>query len=323
MAKVHELLVAKDRSSVLDANRFTGKWDDQIARDRRAISAASNYLAEDGSGIGFLFSGFAQAGLPHRGLPLDAVWEVQTERVSLLVEPGRRKGVSGDFEWTGVPYGSRARLIMLYLQTEALRTQCREVELGRSLNAWLRRLEIPIGGKSFRDVREQAERISRCHLSFHIGADGRRGLINQSIVDTVMFVDDGEARQGALFVETARLSETFYEQLRKHPLPIEEVALRHINNNSMALDAYCWLTYRLHALRAPCSVTWKALHAQFGTGFARLDHFRPRFIDSLTLAMAVYPDAKVDVTAAAVVLSPSRPPVAPTLKQVWLPSRAS
>jgi hypothetical protein len=62
----------------------------------------------------------------------------------------------------GVPYGSRARLILLYLQTEAVRMNCREVELGRSLHAWLCRLEIPIGGKQMASVRDQAGRISRC-----------------------------------------------------------------------------------------------------------------------------------------------------------------
>ena len=33
----------------------------------------------------------------------------------------------------GVPYGTRARLITLYLQSEALRTQSRDVELGNSI----------------------------------------------------------------------------------------------------------------------------------------------------------------------------------------------
>ena len=57
-----------------------------------------------------------------------------------------------------MPYGSRARLIILYLQSEALKTNSREVELGKTLHAWLKRLDIPIGGKSMAAVRDQAER---------------------------------------------------------------------------------------------------------------------------------------------------------------------
>jgi hypothetical protein len=53
-------------------------------------------------------------------------------------------------------------------------------------------------------VRDQAERISRCRMSFQIKQGNRTGLINQNILDTAMFVDaDGGDLQGSLFVETA------------------------------------------------------------------------------------------------------------------------
>ena len=198
---------------------------------------------------------------------------------------------------------------MLYLQTEALRTNSREIELGKSLRNWLSRLGIPIGGKSLKDVREQAERISRCRLTFHVQAAGRAGLVNQNIMDTAMFVDGADPAQGSLFLETAKLSETFYEQLRKHPVPLEEAAIRAINNNSMALDLYCWLAYRLHVLTGPRQVTWKALMGQFGGGYKEQFHFKPRFLENLSLAMAVYRDAKVDIDEKGLTLRPSRPPV--------------
>jgi len=56
-----------------------------------------------------------------------------------------------------VPFGSHARLILLYLQTEALRTGSREVELGSSMRAWLFRVGIPAGGITGKSVRDQAE----------------------------------------------------------------------------------------------------------------------------------------------------------------------
>ena len=118
-----------------------------------------------------------------------------------------------------------------------MRTGRREIELGRSLRVWLHRMGITVGGKSVAGVREQAERISRCRLTFHVGTQGRVGLLNQNIVDTAIFLDEaGSDRQGSLFVETARLSESFFEQLSKHPVPLEEAAIRAVNNNSMALD---------------------------------------------------------------------------------------
>jgi hypothetical protein len=297
MGTVHELIETRGRQAALEAEI-----------DRRVVDAAMRYMSDEDGDVGFVYSGWAQAALPHRRLPDDETWQIQTEKVTLLVEPGKRIA-DGKPVSVGVPYGSRARLIMLYLQTEALRTGSREVELGRSLRAWLARMGIPPGGKSIRDVREQAERISRCRLTFHILQGGRAGLFNQHIVDTALFLDSEDPAQGSLFLETARLSETFFEQLQRHPVPIEEAAIRAINNNSMALDIYCWLAYRLHVLPGSRTVSWKALHAQFGGGFSRLDHFRPRFLENLQLALAVYRAARVEIGAKGLTLEPSRPPV--------------
>jgi Plasmid encoded RepA protein len=83
-------------------------------------------------------------------------------------------------------------------------------------------------------VRDQAERISRCRMSFQIKHGNRTGLVNQNILDTAMFVDD-ESSQESLFVERAKLSEMFFEQLKRHPVPIEEAAIRSISNNSMVI----------------------------------------------------------------------------------------
>jgi hypothetical protein len=48
---------------------------------------------------------------------------------------------------------------------------------------------------------------------------------------------------------------------RCRQVPVEEKAIAMIANNSMAIDVYCWLAYRLHSLSSPKLVTWKALHA--------------------------------------------------------------
>lgn len=298
MGEVHRLLREAGREAALRSDI-----------DRRVVEAAAAYLASDDVEIGFLYSGWAQAALPHKRLPDDAPWQITTDRVTLIVQPGLRAVPGGEPTSVGVPYGSRARLILLYLQSEALRTNSRDIELGKSLHAWLRRLGIPIGGKSMKDVRDQAERLSRCRMSFTIKHGNRTGLVNQNLLDTSMFVEDDNA-QGSLFIETATLSDMFFQQLKKHPVPIEENAVRQIANNSMALDLYCWLAYRLHALTEATPIGWRALHQQFGRGVKRLDHFKDQFKETLALATAVYPDAEVEVHERGVTLRPSRPPVA-------------
>lgn len=200
MAKVHKLLLTEGKVAALKSEL-----------DRSVVGAAAGYLSTEDNDIGYLFSGWAQAALPHRRFANDAAWQVTTDRVTLIVQPGLRPAADGNPLPVGVPYGSRARLILLYLQTEAVRTNNREVELGRSLHAWLLQLEIPIDGKQMASVRDQAERISRCRLSFQIKQGTRTGLINQHILDTSMFIDDDEL-QGGLFVEKASLSQSFFDK---------------------------------------------------------------------------------------------------------------
>lgn len=306
MGAVHQLVTEKGRQGALDSGAF----------ERLEIEAAAAYLGDEDNAIGYLYSGWCQAALPHRRLPDTEGWQIQSDHTSLIVEPGMRLGSAGKPVPVGIPYGSRAKLILIFLQTEAIRTQSREIELGGSLRAWLTRLGITVSGPSAAAVRDQAERISRCRLTFQVQKGRVTGLVNQNIVDSAIFLDNPEDGQGSLFLNTAKLSEGFYVQLQRHPVPLEEAAIRQLSNNSMALDAYAWLAYRLHSLRGPTLVPWRALMGQFGGGFSQLKHFKLRFLASIGLAMAVYPGARVDEHPEGLTLHHSPPPVSRKLVAV-------
>jgi hypothetical protein len=181
MATVHDILEARGKAAALEAGL-----------NRNIVEAAALYMGDEDGAFSFVYSGWAQCALPHRKLADDAAWEIAADRVRLVVEPGRRPSRDdGPLEWVGVPFGSHARLILLYLQTQALKTGSREIELGGSLRDWLRRIGVSVGGRTGTLVKEQAERISRCRLTFHLQGK-TTGLINQSIVDRALFIEDME-----------------------------------------------------------------------------------------------------------------------------------
>jgi len=206
---------------------------------------------------------------------------------------------------------------MLYVQSEALRTSSRDVGLGRSMNQWLawafrsaenRSIRLKIRPRESADAASpltarERNRWNRPHDDLRPSYIHRFGRQSRALEDS--------PGQGTLFPQVAKLSEQFFQQLTDHPVPLEEAAVRAISNNSMALDLYAWLAYRLHVLEGTTPVSWSALKGQFGAGFDSMRHFRPSFLDNLRLAMAVYRSAKVDVTERGVDLFPSRPPVAP------------
>jgi hypothetical protein len=279
---------------------------------RALVDIAAEVLGDDAGRIGISYSGFCLTGLPHKRLPDEQAWEKRGHRVTLLVEPGRMKRGPGAARMVGVPYGARARMILLYLQTQAVRTGSREVELGRSLHDWLGRMGLVWGGETGKALREQAARIAACSLKFFWEGENASGWeAGRFVRSGLRFHAYGsDDHQGDLWEDRVVLDETFYDALRQHPVPLREAALRKLADRSASLDLYIWLAYRLHTLSGPTPVRWAALREQFGTSYSELRFFRRDFPKMLAPAVAVYPDARVEVEDDGVVLHPSSSPVA-------------
>jgi len=171
-----------------------------------------------------------------------------------MVEPGRTLK-KGKPLLHGVPYGARARMILLFLQTQAVRTGSREVELGRSMSAWLERMGIAWGGETAKAMREQAARISACSLKFFWENDAEEGWAAGRIINSGLrfnqLLGDGQA---SLWQDRVVLDETFFNALSEHPVPLLEAAIRELRERSMSLDIYVWLAWRLHNLTKLTSI---------------------------------------------------------------------
>lgn len=273
--------------------------------DLLAINAAASVMSEEETRLGITHAGFAMTNLPHKRIE-DAVWRRQGINTTLLVEAGHDKAGA----LIGVPYGSLARLILLYLQTQAIRTGSQEVELGGNMKVWLERMGLQRGGRTYQLVTEQARRISRCRLTFYSETDKGEAWQSGAFVKggiSMAGVVDGD--QQRLWQDRVLLDDGFWQSLQAHPVPVREEAIQAISTRSVAIDLYIWLAYRLHALSKPTPITWLALHAQFGAGFALVKHMKPKFLEALTLALAVYPEARVEVTEKGLTLYPSAPAV--------------
>jgi hypothetical protein len=277
------------------------------AADRRCVEAARLVMMDEDLQAGFVHAGFALTALPHRRIA-EAEWVRETAGLTLRVESGKdERGAT-----VGIPFGSVARMILLYLQTEAVRTRSREVELGRSMNRWLTTMGVNNGGKGYSLVREQSWRLSLCRLTFFSVSEEGRQITNGGFVRNAILPSrpDDPGTQLSLWRERVVLDEAFYDSLVEHPLPVRETAIRGLAHRSMAIDLYVWLAYRLWQLKRPKRIPWPALYGQFGAGFTRLRAFRQHVKEPLALALAAYPEARVEVDDdAGLTLHPSPPPV--------------
>jgi hypothetical protein len=298
MAEVHQLII---QHGIEEARRQAA-----TKHERMVIEAAYQVLSDDAERMGFTYSGFALTSLPHKPHQ-GTTWRREGHNLTLVLQAG----VDRNENSLGLPYGSYARFILLFLQSEAVRTQSREVELGRSMRVWLgSKMGLSIGGMTYKNVSEQAKRISGCTLTFFADRSGAQIKSRGGFVKTEITMTNVIGDQPTLWQDRVLLDEDFYRALREHPVPVSEAALRAIGPRSLVIDIYIWLAYRLHALRRDTEVGWPSLYAQFGAGVGRIRGFRKYFIECLAIATAAYPEARIDIGERGVTLRPSRPAIA-------------
>ncbi len=303
MSEVHDILT---RNGIVEAKRFSATNKSEMT----CLDAAHAVMSDEEMDIDIAHAGFAMASLPHRRTT-QQVWEREGGPIKLLIE----SGLDSNKVPVGIPYGAIARMILLYLQTQAVKTRSREVELGSSMNAWLTTMGVPIGGRTYRSVREQASRISRCRLTFFERTANAELVSNGAFVrDAILPLDPSKGGQSSLWQERVRLDEGFYQSLIDHPLPLREAAIQQISGKSMAIDLYMWLAYRLHVLNKPVTVTWGSARTQFGPEYSVVRFFRRDMLPQLQLALAVYPEARIGIDERkGITLHPSPPPVPPRI----------
>ena len=85
---------------------------------------------------------------------------------------------------TKLPYGIMPRLLLAWVCTEAVRTQSRELVLGRSLSEFMRSVGVyDDGGAVRRRLREQMQRLFRSHVELsYEDAHGSR-FVNSAIAN--------------------------------------------------------------------------------------------------------------------------------------------
>jgi hypothetical protein len=273
----------------------------QSAEERRRVETAARFLGDESLEPAFSHPGLCLTVLPHRERPAREIWRRENGPVSLSVQPTADQ--AGVFH--GVPHGAKARLILLYLQTEAVKTNSRQIELGRSMHAWLRRMGVKPSGTNYSEVNRQSIKIENCLLVFSHESDNTAVRWRDTIIRGSFDHKTNEQRE----LMVVELSESFYRAIREHPVPVSEAAVRALGERCMAFDIYLWLSYRLHALERDTAVSWDRLFAQFGAGTSALKHFKPRFARDLEMALAVYPTAGARLGVNGLTLMPSPPPL--------------
>ena len=167
---------------------------------------------------------------------------------------------------TKLPFGTNPRLILAWVCTEAVRTGSRDIVLGRSLSEFMRKLGISsTDGRGQARLRNQMERLFSCNVSMIYKDDNHRASAFAVLADlTDFWWNPKQPNQRGLWESKVRLSESFFNEIVSHPVPIDMNTLKALKRSPLGLDLYLWLVYRTFPLRAPLRLTWRQVYSQFG-----------------------------------------------------------
>ena len=218
-----------------------------------------------------------------------------------------------------LPYGNLPRLILAWVSTEAVRTRSRVLVLGKSLSEFMRTLGIysSSGGKYTR-LRNQMRRLFNAHVRLIYKDEHGEASVSSSVADSTAFWwNPKRPDERTLWESKIELGEKFFQEIIRHPVPLDMNTLKALKRSSLGLDLYLWLVYRTFALRAPLRLTWKHLYRQFGVDPAKandrvtVDNFRKDCLRELKKIKLAWPELHYSTAPGVLILHPSISAIAP------------
>jgi hypothetical protein len=204
------------------------------------------------------------------------------------------------------------------MTTEAVRTRSPVLELGPTLSAFMAELGLTCRGGERGDItrlRNQTMRLFCSTVSCRYEDKTHDEGGNLNIVDNYsLWWNPKTPDQMPLWKSTVTLGNNFFNEIIDRPVPVDMRALKALKRSPLALDVYCWLTYRMSYLRKPTEIPWAALQMQFGADYATdeqgLRNFKKKFLNHLRAVHVLYPEANVEDGERGLLLKPSKPHVA-------------
>ena len=224
--------------------------------------------------------------------------------------------VTGDHK---LPFGNLPRLLLAWVCTEAVKTGSRELVLGKSLSDFMRTLDIYAGGgNAHTKLRNQMKRLFGCTVSLIYEDKNGQASVNALIARrTEFWWNERKPDEQTLWESKIELSEDFFNEIIRHPVPLDLNTLTALKRCSLGLDLYLWLAYRTFALRAPLRLSWRQVYCQFGLHPTKASdkrtvlNFRRKVLRELKKTKIAWPELNYSTAPGLLILLPSTPAIAP------------
>ena len=276
--------------------------------------------AKQAGALGYMARALVQATMPHSNPGDVEAWGRENGAFSMVMQPGIMKK-NNELIRIGLPYGSIPRLLLSWVTTEALRNKSTKLILGPTLSGFMQQLDlIPAGGRwgTITRLREQMKRLFSASISCYYNENFSNDIKNRQNIarsgfnitkSYQLWWDPKSPNQAALWESEVTLSRDFYDEITSYPVPIDMRVLKALKRSPMALDIYCWLTYRVSYLKHSTQIPWIALKMQFGSSYQDgnqgLRDFKKAFLRELRKVKQFYTLVNVGEGEFGLILNPS------------------
>ena len=142
--------------------------------------------------------------------------------------------------------------------------------------------------------------------------------VNSLIADrTAFWWNERKPDEPMLWDSKIYLGEAFFNEIIRHPVPLNMNTLTALKRSPLGLDLYLWLTYRTFTLRAPQRLSWQQIYRQFGVDPAKandnltVQNFRRDCLRELIKIKTAWPELNYTTAPGVLILLPSVPAIAP------------
>lgn len=268
-----------------------------------------------------IHSVIALCGMPYKRPKDDSLDCVRNYgRSSLVIQPGYLKDPhSGEMVRQGIPYGPKARLLMLHICTMAIRQNSPTIEIADSMSAFIREMGFDVtGGKrgTITQFKEQLNRLAASRIQLGLWNGDRSTTVNSQPIESFDLWLPREPGQRMLWNSTLTLHGEFFRSLKQHALPVDIRTLRAFAHSARQIDIILWLSYRLPTVTRPYPLTWSVLAEQFGRDVKTPRRFKQDFTEDLRQICAAFPKLKLGLDERGLMLFPATSP-----EQLFIPPR--
>ena len=136
--------------------------------------------------------------------------------------------------------------------------------------------------------------------------------VQSFVTDRAEFLwDTARPAASVLWDSTIRLGEEFFNEIIRHPIPLDLTTLKALKRSPLGLDLHFWLVYRTFTLKAPLRLSSKQLYRQCGADPANagkrstVKSFRVVCLRELKQIKRAWPNLNYATVTGALMLLPS------------------